>query len=568
MTSTANLGLPLIEASQAQKHVTHNEALRILDAAIQIAVIDLHRTAPPPTPAAGDRHVVAAGATGAWAGHDQSIACWHDGAWLFLAPHPGWFVWSLADEVIKVFDGGGWHDAGNSYDAVPKLGVNTAATAPNLLSVRSNAALLTAIAAADGGSGDARLQLSKESPSKTASVVFSDNYSGRAEFGLIGSDAFKLKVSADGSSFVEAFSIDQASGSLELPRALALAGVIAPPQLTASQNDYNPTGLSAATVLRLSTNASRTITGIAGGVDGRLLVLRNVGAFDILLADAGASSTAANRFALGATMALRAGLACVVQYDGALSRWVCLGAAGAALNGDNLSGLAAKHIAKDNLTLRGNDIASASTLNLEAATGDLVDVTGNSTITAITLADGHERTVRFTAGLTLTHGASLVLPAAANIVTAAGDFAVFRGFAGGVVRCVVYSRANGEPLTRMRAKNITISRALNAASGNVSYTGVGFTPSAIVFFHDQFNTGIFGMGLADSTGITSFSTYNNLPSALHSGTLLLQSTMSPGGANSQSGALLSYDADGFTLVWTKTGSPPAETATIFALCLR
>ena len=67
MTDTPNLGLPFIEGSQAQKHVTHNEALRILDAAIQVAVLDLTRTAPPSSPAEGERHVVASGATGAWA---------------------------------------------------------------------------------------------------------------------------------------------------------------------------------------------------------------------------------------------------------------------------------------------------------------------------------------------------------------------------------------------------------------------------------------------------------------------------------------------------------------------
>ena len=61
MTDTPNLGLPFIEGSQAQKHVTHNEALRILDAAIQIAVLDLTRTAPPSSPAEGERHVVASG---------------------------------------------------------------------------------------------------------------------------------------------------------------------------------------------------------------------------------------------------------------------------------------------------------------------------------------------------------------------------------------------------------------------------------------------------------------------------------------------------------------------------
>ena len=92
---------------------------------------------------------------------------------------------------------------------------------------------------------------------------------------------------------------------------------------------------------------------------------------------------------------------------------------------------------------QGADIASAGTINLDTATGNLVDVTGTTAITAITLSQGREAVIRFTGVLTLTHGASLVLPGAASITTAAGDFAVFRGYAAGVVRCVTYSRADG-----------------------------------------------------------------------------------------------------------------------------
>lgn len=94
----------------------------------------------------------------------------------------------------------------------------------------------------------------------------------------------------------------------------------------------------------------------------------------------------------------------------------------------------------------GADIASSGSINLTTATGNLLDVTGTTTITAITLAEGYERTVRFTGALTLTNGASLMLPGAANITTAAGDFAIFRGYAAGVVRCVSYARASGAPV--------------------------------------------------------------------------------------------------------------------------
>lgn len=100
----------------------------------------------------------------------------------------------------------------------------------------------------------------------------------------------------------------------------------------------------------------------------------------------------------------------------------------------------------DSLTIHGSDIASASTVDLDSATGDLVDVTGTTTITALTLSEGRWRTVRFTGILTLTHGSSLVLPGAANITTAAGDFAIFRGYATGVVRCIGYTKANGQAL--------------------------------------------------------------------------------------------------------------------------
>jgi len=72
-TST-HLGLPYLLAAQAQKHVTHNEALRLLDAMVQLSVLDRTRTTPPASPADGTRQVVASGATGLWAGWDLNVA--------------------------------------------------------------------------------------------------------------------------------------------------------------------------------------------------------------------------------------------------------------------------------------------------------------------------------------------------------------------------------------------------------------------------------------------------------------------------------------------------------------
>ncbi|HXO70779.1 MAG TPA: DUF2793 domain-containing protein [Bradyrhizobium sp.] len=356
MTDTPNLGLPFIEGSQAQKHVTHNEALRILDAAIQVAVLDLTRTTPPSSPAEGERHVVATGATGAWAGHGNAIATWQDGAWAYLAPRTGWCIWSVADDVMFVFDGTHWRDLRDlpvTLDNAVHVGINTTASSPNLLSVKSNAALLTAINVAGGGSGDARLQISKESAAKTASVFFSDAFSGRAEFGLVGSDAFKLKVSADGSAWLEAFNIDQTTGNLALPRGLSLTGIISPPQITTNQNDYNPTGAATASVLQLSSDASRNITGLAGGADGRVVSLINIGGQPIVLSDESTSSSAANRFTLGAGLTVAAKQAAMLRYDGTAARWrLIAGATGLLAAANNLSDLASTAVARANLGVR------------------------------------------------------------------------------------------------------------------------------------------------------------------------------------------------------------------------
>ncbi|HEX9881947.1 MAG TPA: DUF2793 domain-containing protein, partial [Hyphomicrobium sp.] len=68
MDDTPNLKLPYILPAQAQKHVTHNEAIRALDAIVQIGVVDRNLTVPPVSPAEGGRYIVALAATAAWSG--------------------------------------------------------------------------------------------------------------------------------------------------------------------------------------------------------------------------------------------------------------------------------------------------------------------------------------------------------------------------------------------------------------------------------------------------------------------------------------------------------------------
>ena len=107
-----------------------------------------------------------------------------------------------------------------------------------------------------------------------------------------------------------------------------LSGIITPTQITGDQNDYNPANLSTANTLRLSSDASRNITGLQGGAAGRLLLVHNVGAQNIVLKDESGSSSAANRFALTADMTMTPDTLVWLQYDATSLRWRLAGGGG------------------------------------------------------------------------------------------------------------------------------------------------------------------------------------------------------------------------------------------------
>jgi hypothetical protein len=108
MADTTHLQLPLMAAAQAQKHVTHNEAILRLDAIVQLAVIDRDLTAPPANPGDGDRYIVASGGSGAWAAWDWNIAWFVDGVWTKLEPREGWRLWVEDEDLLLVWDGAAW----------------------------------------------------------------------------------------------------------------------------------------------------------------------------------------------------------------------------------------------------------------------------------------------------------------------------------------------------------------------------------------------------------------------------------------------------------------------------
>lgn len=220
MTTTPHLDLPYILPSQAQKHVTHNEAIAVLDGLIHLAVLDRHTATPPTSPAEGDRYIIGPSASGAWAGKTDAVAIWLGGEWTFRQPRAGWLAWVVDEAETVVWSGTGWTivpGLGTSLQNLAHVGIATTADADNPFAAKLNAALLTAVPVSDGGTGDVRLKLNKPETAGFATQLFQRAYSGRAEIGLAGSDDLSVKVSANGASWKDAVIVRAESGKVEFP---------------------------------------------------------------------------------------------------------------------------------------------------------------------------------------------------------------------------------------------------------------------------------------------------------------------------------------------------------------
>lgn len=197
--TSPRLALPFIQAAQAQKHVTHNEAIRILDAVVQLTIQSFDAETPPSGPADGDVYALGAAPTGAWAGQAGNLAVWLDAGWTFVVPQEGWLAIEALTASISVYSAGNWGNPNISVDLenLSGVGINTSSDATNRLAVSADATLLS-----HSGTNH-QVKVNKASATDTATLLFQSNWSGRAEMGLAGNDDFSVKVSADGSSWDE-----------------------------------------------------------------------------------------------------------------------------------------------------------------------------------------------------------------------------------------------------------------------------------------------------------------------------------------------------------------------------
>ena len=108
MSRTANLDLPLVQASQSQKHITVNEALGLLDGVCQMTLESIVETQEPAIAADGQVWSVPSGATGNWAAEAGKLAIFSNGGWVFTVPKAGWRGWAKDTGESVLYDGVDW----------------------------------------------------------------------------------------------------------------------------------------------------------------------------------------------------------------------------------------------------------------------------------------------------------------------------------------------------------------------------------------------------------------------------------------------------------------------------
>jgi hypothetical protein len=89
-------------------HTGMDANLKRLGAIVGLSVKDRGLTAPPASPADGDRYIIPPGATGDWAGRTDQIAVRINGAWEYHAPQVGWLAYIEDEDKLTVFKPTGW----------------------------------------------------------------------------------------------------------------------------------------------------------------------------------------------------------------------------------------------------------------------------------------------------------------------------------------------------------------------------------------------------------------------------------------------------------------------------
>lgn len=286
-------------------------------------------------------------------------------------------------------------------------------------------------------------------------------------------------VKADGTAWVGG------GANVAVAGTFALSGDISPAQITADQNDYNPTGLSGASVIRITTDSTlRTITGLAGGADGRVVCIDYIsGSGGLKLADDSASSTAANRFDLAADVTLTAPCIAVLKYDATSSRWrvmaaqssgsatITLGTPQATTSGTSIDFTSIPSGTKM-IIVNLNGVSTSGTSIALVQLGDSggVENTGYSGSTANTLYTDGARLYTVWAASTIAHGTITIV--LINSSTKTWAITGVLGYSNaGLSNNLGYTKSLSADLDRIRLTTVGGTDTFDAGEINILYFG-------------------------------------------------------------------------------------------------
>jgi hypothetical protein len=145
--STPRFAFPYIQTSQAQKEVTHNEALLMVDALMSLSLEDRHLSAPPVSPQNGQVWFINGAGSGAWNGQSSKLAHYDSGQWYFYVVPDGLRAWIKDEAGYFVYSGGSWSAfvGSGQFITVASVSANYAVQASDrgkLLVANANAAAL------------------------------------------------------------------------------------------------------------------------------------------------------------------------------------------------------------------------------------------------------------------------------------------------------------------------------------------------------------------------------------------------------------------------------------------
>ena len=237
--ATALFQIKAMASNQAQKYVTFNEAMAMLDASLQLVVVNRTTTAPPGSPSEGDKYIPLATATGDWVGQENNIALFVNGEWIFLTPEEGWEIYDQALNSYYTYGGATWADQGSP----PDVSVDGSLVLATPTDINFTGSAVSAVDDSDGTVTVTIGEMALQTDTTTAYAVVNADFDGQVvheqdnaaantvtlNTGLTNTEPFTILQKGAGQTTIVAgvgVTINSASGNLKLTGQFSSAALI------------------------------------------------------------------------------------------------------------------------------------------------------------------------------------------------------------------------------------------------------------------------------------------------------------------------------------------------------